>query len=154
MKICSALAITCRRSAIFAVAIVRNSKSWQREEIVSGTLCSSVVAMMKTTFGGGSSIVLSNALNALSDNMCISSMMKTLKRSRAGLMPMFVIMTSRTLSMPVFEAASISSTSIERPSAISRQEAQAVSSVVAQGVAVGLSTLWQLSALATSRAVV
>ena len=39
--------------------------------------------------------------------------------------------------MPVLEAASISSTSIERPSAISRHEGQVVSSSVAHGVAVG-----------------
>ena len=47
------------------------------------------------------------------------------------------MIASRTLSTPVFEAASISSTSIERPSAISRQEGQASASVVRQGVGVG-----------------
>ena len=53
-----------------------------------------------------------------------------------------------------FEAASISSTLMERPSATSRQDGQASASVVRQGVGVGRSDLWQLTALASSRAVV
>ncbi len=40
------------------------SKRWQREWIVSGTLCGCVVARMNTTCDGGSSSVLSSALNA------------------------------------------------------------------------------------------
>ena len=52
--------------------------SVQRDAIVAGTLCSSVVARMKTTCAGGSSIVLSRALNAAVDSMCVSSMMKIL----------------------------------------------------------------------------
>jgi len=43
-----------------------------------GTLCSSVVAMMKTTRGGGSSTVLSNALNDEVESMWTSSMMNIL----------------------------------------------------------------------------
>ena len=43
--------------------IVRNSKTCEREMIVSGILSSSVVAIMKTTCGGGSSIDFSSALN-------------------------------------------------------------------------------------------
>jgi hypothetical protein len=69
-------------------------------------------------------------------------------------MPMLLMMTSRVFSTCVFDAASISSTSIERPSAISRQEGQASSSVARQGVGVGRSALWQLTAFASSRAVV
>ncbi len=69
-------------------------------------------------------------------------------------MPTVLMMASRTLSTPVFEAASISSTSMERPSATSRQEWHASASVVRQGVVVGLSDLWQLTALASRRAVV
>ena len=64
------------------------------------------------------------------------------------------MMVSRTLSTPVFEAASISCTSMERPSAISRHEGQASSSVERQGVGVGRSDLWQLTAFASRRAVV
>ena len=56
-------------SPIFLSVIVRNSKTWQRDRIVSGTFCNSVVAMMKTTCGGGSSNVLSSALNAAVDSM-------------------------------------------------------------------------------------
>ncbi len=41
------------------------SKRWQRDWMVSGTLCGCVVASTNTTCGGGSSIVLSSALNAV-----------------------------------------------------------------------------------------
>ena len=67
MSIFSESAMILSRSKIFCSGMVRNSNSWQRESIVSGTLCSSVVAMIKTTFGGGSSRVFSNALNELFD---------------------------------------------------------------------------------------
>ena len=42
-----------------------NSKCWQRETMVAGTLWNSVVAKMKIVFGGGSSRVLSRALKAV-----------------------------------------------------------------------------------------
>ena len=45
-------------------AIRRKSKRWQRDRMVSGTLCDSVVAKMNLTCGGGSSSVLSSALKA------------------------------------------------------------------------------------------
>ena len=51
------------------------SKRWQREWIVSGTLCGWVVHSMKTVCGGGSSMLLSSALNAPVESMCTSSMM-------------------------------------------------------------------------------
>src|SRR4051812_47775857 len=104
--------------------------------------------MMKATRGGGSSGVFNNALKAWFDIMCTSSMIKTLYRSRAGAIATLPMMASRTLSTPVFDAASISITSIERPSAISLHEGQAVGSVNAHGVAVGLADLWQFRALA------
>ena len=47
---------------------------WQRDLIVSGTFCSSVVAKMNMMYSGGSSMVLSSALNADVDSMCTSSM--------------------------------------------------------------------------------
>ena len=40
------------------------SNRWHLEIIVSGTLCTSVVASIKIAWGGGSSKVLSKALNA------------------------------------------------------------------------------------------
>ena len=43
--------------------IGRNSNTWARERIVSGILSPEVVAMMKTTCGGGSSTDFSSALN-------------------------------------------------------------------------------------------
>ena len=52
-------------------------------------------------------------------------MTNTLYRSRAGRIARPEMMTSRMLSMPVCVAASISSTSMSRPSAISRQGSQA-----------------------------
>ena len=62
----------------------RKSKRWQRERIVSGILCGSVVARTNTTCGGGSSRVLSRALNASLVSMWTSSMMYTLKRPCDG----------------------------------------------------------------------
>ena len=67
---------------------------------------------------------------------------------------MVSMIESLTFPTPVFEAASISWTSIERLSEISRHEAQAVGSSVRQGVAVGVLDLWQFKALAKSLAVV
>ena len=46
--------------------------------MVSGIRPSSVVAIMKTAWGGGSSIDLSNALNEWPESWCTSSMMYTL----------------------------------------------------------------------------
>ncbi len=51
------------RSATVFAEIVRNSYTCARDSTVSGIFCSSVVAIMKTTCGGGSSIDLSSALN-------------------------------------------------------------------------------------------
>ncbi len=53
----------------------RKSKRWQREMIVSGILCGSVVASTNTTLAGGSSSVLSSALKASRVSMWTSSMM-------------------------------------------------------------------------------
>ena len=65
--------------------IMRKSYCWQRERIVSGILWYSVVAKMNFTRGGGSSSVFSSALKAAPEIWCTSSMIQTLKRSRAGL---------------------------------------------------------------------
>ena len=62
-SICSVSAIFRSCSAMALAEIARNSNTCDRDRIVSGILCSSVVAIMKTTCEGGSSIDLSSALN-------------------------------------------------------------------------------------------
>ena len=49
------------------------SNRWHRETIVVGSLWISVVAKMKTTWGGGSSKIFKNALNAPVESMWTSS---------------------------------------------------------------------------------
>ena len=63
------------RSMIDFVSIGAKSNRWQRERTVIGILSASVVQKMNFTCSGGSSSVLSRALNALSDSMWTSSMM-------------------------------------------------------------------------------
>ena len=53
----------------------RKSKRWQREMIVVGTFCTSVVAKTNFTCAGGSSSVLSSALNDEFESMWTSSTM-------------------------------------------------------------------------------
>jgi len=55
----------------------RNEKRWQRDKIVAGTLCSSVVARMNIRCSGGSSKILSSALNAGVESMWTSSTIYT-----------------------------------------------------------------------------
>ncbi|MEZ5291870.1 MAG: hypothetical protein R2745_12355 [Vicinamibacterales bacterium] len=74
----SASATTRRRSATVFDEIVRNSYTCDRDSTVSGILCSSVVAIMNTTCGGGSSIDFRSALNDEFDSMWTSSIRKTL----------------------------------------------------------------------------
>ena len=107
------------------------SKRWQREMIVSGILCGSVVASTKTTLAGGSSSVFSRALKASRVSMWTSSMMYTLKRPSTGAKAIRS-RRSRTSSMLRLEAASISTTSRETPSAMPTQWRQ-----TPHGVAVG-----------------
>ena len=129
----------------------RRSKRWQRDSTVTGTLRSSVVAKMKVTWLGGSSSVLSSALKALRDSMCTSSTMNTFIRACIG-RKRVASMISRTSSMPVREAASISSTSGCRSARIAVQFGQ-----TPQGSGVGPpapSGPMQFSARAMMRAVV
>ena len=72
-------------SQIQAMRAIRSSKSterklkcWQREAMVAGILCASVVQSTKTTHGGGSSMVLRSALKASLVIWWASSTMKTL----------------------------------------------------------------------------
>ncbi len=144
---CSAAAIFFSCPAIARSEIVRSSCTCERDTIVSGIFCSSVVAIMNTTYGGGSSIDFRSAANDPFESWCTSSMMKILYRSRAGGIDRPEMMTSRTLSTPVCVAASISRTSMSRPAAISTHASHAP-----HGSAVGPD--WQLRARARIRAVV
>ena len=112
------------------------------------TLCTSVVAKMNFTCGGGSSRVLSRAFHPFAETMWHSSMITTLKRSRSGRYGS-VSCSRRTSSTPLFEAPSISCTSGSRPSAISRHAAHC-----RHGSAVTLSRPRQFSDRARIRAMV
>ena len=70
----------CARSwsAICLTPIVFSSNTCERDWIVGGTLSISVVAIMKTTCGGGSSIDFSSASNDCGERRWTSSMMKIL----------------------------------------------------------------------------
>ncbi len=72
----SAIVRNCVQMAL--IGIVRNSNTCDRDRIVSGILFSSVVAIMKTTCEGGSSIDFRSALNEAADSWWTSSMMKIL----------------------------------------------------------------------------
>ena len=65
------------RAAMSCGRIRPKSKRWQRDRIVAGSLCTSVVAKMNSTCAGGSSSVLSRALNAPAESICTSSMIYT-----------------------------------------------------------------------------
>ena len=78
MVIDSLAAISRNCALIARVPIVRNSNTCERDRTVSGIFCSSVVAIMNTTCGGGSSIDLSRALNEWLESWWNSSMMKIL----------------------------------------------------------------------------
>src|SRR5688500_9713146 len=102
---------------------------------------------MNFTCSGGSSSVLSSALNAAFDSMCTSSLMYTLNRDRAGRYAEFS-RPSGTPSTPVFEAASLSIPSMYPPGALPLHE-----SLAPQGLVAGASDLSQLCAVARIRAV-
>ncbi len=72
---CEAISRTSRRLKL---------NRWQREIIVAGTLCGSVVANTRYTCAGGSSRVFSSALNACGVSMWTSSMMYILERLCEG----------------------------------------------------------------------
>ena len=60
---------------IFSTGIFLKSYLWQRDIMVGGTLCASVVASMKTACSGGSSMIFRRALKADWESMCTSSIM-------------------------------------------------------------------------------
>ncbi len=143
----SATQMAPSRATISSVEMRRKSKRWQREWMVSGTFCGSVVHRMNTTWEGGSSSVFNSALKAAVESMCTSSMMYTFERPRVGAYCTREMISSRTFSTPVREAASSSYTSGWVPLAISRHSSQ-----VPSGSGVG--PFSHSSALAKSRAVV
>ncbi len=61
--------ICSKHSQICPVVRLWKSKRWQRDTMVCGTLCASVVHITNTMWSGGSSKVLSSALNAPVDSM-------------------------------------------------------------------------------------
>ena len=124
----------------------RKSKRWQRLKMVGSTRWGSVVASTNTTRGGGSSRVLSRALKAAVESMWHSSTTYTFQRACTGAKRERSI-SSRMLSTPVLEAASISITSRALPAAMEVQ-----SSHTPQGSGVGPSLAMQLSERARMRA--
>ena len=114
---------------------------------MAGTLWRSVVAKTHSTYGGGSSMLLSRALKAALESMWTSSTMTTRKRSREG-RKRSSSCRSRTSSTPVWVAR------VE----FDRVEAGAISDFAARqahsphGSGVGPSA--QLTALANRRAAV
>ncbi|CDD30341.1 putative uncharacterized protein [Firmicutes bacterium CAG:94] len=96
------------------------SNRWHRDRIVGSSLCTSVVAKMKITWGGGSSKVFSSALKAATESMCTSSMMYTRYLAVAGV-KLDSSMRERMESTPLLLAASISTTSKIEPSSSPRQ---------------------------------
>ena len=71
----SAAAIVWRCATSSSLRSLRNSKTWQREAIVSGTSSGSVVAKTNRTCEGGSSSVFRSAFQAKSVSWWASSMM-------------------------------------------------------------------------------
>jgi len=102
---CASTRVRC--SSTVSGAMGRRLNCRQRESTVTGTFCGPVVASTNLRYSGGSSSVLSMALNAVFVSMCTSSIMKTLKRPCTGL---YTACSSRpcTSSTPRFEAASSS----------------------------------------------
>ena len=78
IRICSASAIVRSWSAIGLTPIVFSSNTCERDWMVAGTFSISVVAIMKTTCGGGSSIDFRSASKDCGESRWTSSMMKIL----------------------------------------------------------------------------
>src|SRR6185437_6483110 len=116
--------IVAKCAAISGGSRLRNFNCKQRDRMVIGTFCTSVVAKTNIACNGGSSSVFSMALNADLESMCTSSIIYTLYLPRVGEYPALSI-SSRMLSTPVFDAASISITSTKQLLSISRQFSQA-----------------------------
>ena len=119
---CSCCATKFRRAVIVSTGMRLKLCRWQRDKIVAGTLCSSVVARMNMRCSGGSSRIFSRALNAELLSMCTSSTIYTRLRTLAG-ENTASSRRARTLSTPLLDAASSSTTSRTDPSSMPRQAA-------------------------------
>ena len=106
-------------TSVFSDTLLK-SRRIHLESIVAGSFCGSVVASMNTTYSGGSSRVLSSALNASVESICTSSIIYIFFLPIAG--GYFTLSRSSLIfSTPLFDAASISMTSINVPSFMERQ---------------------------------
>ena len=141
---CSCFAIYSRYSAISGVSMRRKLWRWQRDRMVAGTFCSSVVARMNMRCSGGSSSIFSRALKAEVDSMCTSSTIYTRFFTVVG-ENTASSRRARTFSTPLLEAASSSTTSITEPSAMPRQAAHLPQGLPSTGCS-------QFTALARMRA--
>ena len=94
--------------------IFLKSNLWHLESIVVSNFCGSVVASINFTCSGGSSRVLSSALNAPVESMWTSSIIYTLYFASVGrkFIFSFIFLMSSTL---LFDAASISTISVRVP---------------------------------------
>jgi len=114
------------------MVILLKSYLWQRDKIVIGILCASVVAKIKITYSGGSSNVFNKALNAPVESICTSSIIYTLYFPCAG-----EYCTSSTISLilstPLFDAASISITFMDVCSLIALQVPQVLQGLPSMG---------------------
>ena len=111
------------RSAIISLLISLNLKLWHLEIMVGKTLVCSVVAIIKMTCSGGSSMVFRRALKEALLSICTSSKIYILYLSREGVISTLSTIVSLICSTFVWLAASISSTSRDLLSVISLQEA-------------------------------
>ena len=93
---------------------------WQRDRMVAGTLCSSVVARMNSRCSGGSSMIFSRALKASRESMWTSSMMYTRFFSTEGGYTASSRRVRASLTLPL-EAASSSVTSSRVPASMRAQ---------------------------------
>ena len=71
----SSPAMWSSRAAMVSEPTRLKSNRWQRDWMVAGTFCTSVVARMKMTCSGGSSMIFSRAFTAPGESMWHSSMM-------------------------------------------------------------------------------
>ena len=104
----------CNRCAISSDVIRLNVYRWQRDTMVTGSFSISVVAKMNITWSGGSSIVFNRAFHASLVSIWASSMMNTFLRPSTGI-NFTLSRKARISSIPRFDAASISRTSIDWP---------------------------------------
>jgi len=105
--------------------ILLKSNLWHLDRMVRGILWGSVVARTKMTCAGGSSSVFSRALKASVVSICTSSIIYILYLPSVGANFTFSL-KSLISSIPRFEAASISITSIELPPVTLRQFSQSL----------------------------